>query len=357
MTQFIGAPHAHGARSIGRVMLLVMAALVPATLNGFWHFGWPAIFLWMTTILACLLAEAVACSIAGRSILRSLSDGSAALTGWLLAISLPPWAPWWIGAIGGAFAILVCKQAFGGLGQNLFNPAMTARVVLLVAFPLEMTRWVSPAPFGSLMAPDFITAFSITFGAGIPDAISTATLLDHVKTEVGRGTDIVHPLNAGFEPLKASLGVRSGSLGETGALLLAMGGVFLIATRIIHARIPAAFLLGVAIPAAIASWLAPSVYLPPLAHILTGGVMLGAFFIATDYVTSPSTPLGQWVFGIGCGLLTWVIRTWGAYPEGVAFAILIMNAASPLIDHYTRPRIFGRLRDGRPLPPREWRQT
>ncbi len=351
MSLFVAAPHAHGARSITRIMLIVMAALTPATLNGFWHFGWPAIFLWLTTILSCLLAEALACKLAGKPVTPALADGSAVLTGWLLAISLPPWAPWWIGAVGGAFAIIVCKQAFGGLGQNLFNPAMAARVVLLISFPLEMTRWVSPAELGSAAAPDFMAALSITFGAGIPDAISSATLLDHVKTEAARGVDILQTLDTGFEPLAASLGARSGSLGETGALLLALGGVFMIAMRVIGLRIPLAFLVGVAVPAAIASQLAPQSYLPPLAHLLTGGVMLGAFFIATDYVTSPSTPLGQWLFGIGCGLLTWLIRTWGAYPEGVAFAILLMNATTPLIDHYTRPRIFGRLRDGRPLTP------
>ncbi len=353
MKAVFASPHAHGARPVGQVMLLVMAALVPATFNGFWHFGWPAIFLWLTTILACLLAESLALQVAGRAIRPALADGSAVLTGWLLAISLPPWAPWWIGALGGAFAIIVCKQAFGGLGQNLFNPAMAARVVLLISFPLEMTRWVAPAVFGSVHAPDFLAALDITFGAGIPDALSSATILDYVRSEVSRGVGVGQALDASFKPLASSLGSRAGSLGETGALLLAGGGIFLIATRVIGARIPIGFLLGVAVPAALAHALAPQAYLPPLAHLLTGGVTLGAFFIATDYVTSPSTPLGQWLFGLGCGLLTWIIRSWGAYPEGVAFAILLMNAATPLIDHYTRPRIFGRRRDGRSLSPQE----
>lgn len=345
------SPHAHGARPVGRVMLLVMLALLPATLNGFWRFGWPAVLLWSTTVLACLLAEALALAIAGRPLRPALADGSAALTGWLLALSLPPWAPWWIGALGGAFAVIVCKQVFGGLGQNLFNPAMAARVMLLISFPVEMTRWVAPASLGSPLAPGFAEALAITFGAGVPDAIASASVLDHIKAEAARGVGLSQSLTAGFEPLAASLGDRAGSLGETGALLLAAGGLFLIAQRLIPARIPAAFLLGVAVPAAFAHFLAPEAHLPPLAHLLTGGVMLGAFFIATDYVTSPSTPLGQWLFGLGCGLLTWIIRSWGVYPEGVAFAILLMNAATPLIDHYTRPRIFGRHRDGRPLRP------
>ncbi len=353
MSTVFASPHAHGARPVGQVMLLVMLALLPATLNGFWRFGWPAILLWITTLLSCLLAEALCRRLAGQPVRSALADGSAALTGWLLAMSLPPWAPWWIGAVGGAFAIIVCKHAFGGLGQNLFNPAMAARVMLLISFPVEMTRWIAPRPLGSDGAPDFASALDITFGAGVPDGLSSASVLDHIKIEAARGVDIAQSLGDSFEPMMASLGDRAGSLGETGALLLAAGGIFLIARRVIGARIPLAFLLGVAIPAACANLLAPQAYLPPMAHLLTGGVMLGAFFIATDYVTSPSTPLGQWIFGAGCGLLTWIIRTWGAYPEGIAFAILLMNAATPLIDHYTRPRIFGRRRDGRSLAPQE----
>lgn len=353
MNTALPSPHAHGARPVGQVMLLVMLALLPATLNGFWRFGWPAIYLWLVTILACLLAETLSLRLMRRPLRSTLGDGSAILTGWLLALTLPPWAPWWIGAIGGAFAIIVCKQAFGGLGQNLFNPAMAARVVVLISFPLEMTQWIAPQPLGTALAPDALAALAITFGAGVPDGMTSATVLDQVRAEIARGVGLTQSLGDSFQPLASSIGNQAGSMGETGALLIAAGGLFLIVRRVIGIRIPAAFLLGVAVPAAVAHLLLPEAYLPPLAHLLTGGVMLGAFFIATDYVTSPSTPLGQWIFGLGCGLLTWVIRTWGAYPEGVAFAILLMNAATPLIDHYTRPRIFGRRRDGRPLMPQE----
>lgn len=353
MSSILPSPHAHGARPVGQIMLLVMMALLPATLNGFWRFGWPAIYLWLVTILACLLAESIALYVAGRKVRAVVNDGSAVLTGWLLALTLPPWAPWWLGAVGGAFAIIVCKQAFGGLGQNLFNPAMAARVVLLISFPIEMTQWIAPMPFGGSATPDAYAALTITFGAGIPDGTTSATVLEHVRAEAARGVGLSQSLSTGFEPLASSLGNRAGSLGETGALLLAGGGLYLIFLRVIGATIPAAFLLGVAIPAAFAHFVAPETQLPPLAHLLTGGVMLAAFFIATDYVTSPSTPLGQWIFGIGAGLLTWIIRCFGAYPEGVAFAILLMNAATPLIDHYTRPRIFGRRRDGRSLAPQE----
>lgn len=342
----VSAPHIHGARPVGQVMGLVMLALLPATLAGFWRFGWPAVYLWLVTVLACVFAEALCVRVAERPAKPVLADGSAVLTGWLLALSLPPWAPWWLGATGGAFAIIVCKHAFGGLGQNLFNPAMAARVMLLISFPVEMTQWLTPLPIGSAGAPDALAALSITFGT-IPDGMTSASLLDQTRTAVSRAL----PIGGELDPLALSLGERAGSLGETGALLLAAGGLFLILMRVIGLSIPAAFLLGLMVPAAIAHFLAPERFLAPLAHLLSGGVMLGAFFIATDYVTSPSTPLGRWIFGLGCGLLSWIIRTWGAYPEGVAFAVLLMNAATPLIDHYTRPRIFGRTRSGNTLTP------
>lgn len=341
----ISSPHAHGARPVGKVMLLVMLALTPATLAGFWHFGWPAVMLWCVTLLAALLAEAFCARLGERPAAPMLADGSAILTGWLLALSLPPWAPWWIGAAGAVFAIVVCKHVFGGLGQNLFNPAMGARVMLLISFPVEMTQWVSPQGTGI----GVMEALAVTFGGNLTDAMTSASLLGHVKAEASRGIALSHSMTGFWDPLSFGLGQRAGSLGETSALLLAGGGIFLAALRVIGLRIPAAFVLGVVLPASLAHFLAPDSYLPPLAHLLTGGVMLGAFFIATDYVTSPSTPLGQWVFGLGCGLLTWIIRTWGAYPEGVAFAILLMNAAAPLIDRATRPRIFGRRRDGHSL--------
>lgn len=341
----ISSPHAHGARSVGRVMLFVMLALTPATLAGFWNFGWPAIMLWSVTVLAALLAEAFCARMIDRQVTPMLADGSAMLTGWLLALSLPPWAPWWIGVAGAAFAVVVCKHAFGGLGQNLFNPAMAARVMLLISFPVEMTQWVSPE--ATPLTP--VAALGITFGGNITDAMTSASLLGHVKAEASRGIALSQSLTGYWDPFAFGFGQRAGSLGETSALLLLAGGVLLAGLRIITLRIPTAFLLGVALPAALAHFLAPDSYLPPLAHLLTGGVMLGAFFIATDYVTSPNTPLGQWIFGIGCGALTWIIRTWGAYPEGIAFAILLMNSAVPLIDRATRPRIFGRRRDGHSL--------
>jgi len=342
------SPHAHGARPVGRVMQLVMLALTPATLAGFWLFGYPALYLWCVTVLACVAAEAVCLHFAARPTAPALGDGSAILTGWLLALSLPPWAPWWIGALGGAFAIIVAKHAFGGLGQNLFNPAMAARVMLLISFPVEMTQWLAPQPL-AIDPANAWSALAVTFGAGMPDAVSSASLLGHVKTEASRGLSLAQSLPAQWNALTAGFGSRAGSLGETGAWLVAAGGVFLVLQRVIGLRIPVAFLAGVALPAVVASTLAPDHYLPASVHLLSGGVVLAAFFIATDYVTSPSTPSGQWIFGLVGGLLTWLIRTWGAFPEGVAFAVLLMNAATPLIDRVTRPRIYGRQRNGRSL--------
>jgi RnfABCDGE-type electron transport complex D subunit len=344
----LASPHAHGGNRASWVMAKVMLALVPATLYGFWLYGWPAVHLWVITILFALLGEAFCLRLMQRRAIPVLLDGSAVLTGWLLAVSLPPWAPWWIGAIGGLFATVVAKQMFGGLGQNLFNPAMVARVALLISFPVAMTQWVAPLPLGSVGAPDFVQGLQITL-TGIPnlDAVASASLLGFAKTELSRGIDLVQAL--GHAPALSFVGNRSGSLGETSALLIAAGGIALIGLRVITWHIPLAMLLGIAAPALIAHAIDPARYLAASAHLLSGAAMLGAFFIATDYVTSPNTRLGQLLFGLGCGLLTWVIRSYGGYPEGVAFAVLLMNALTPVIDRLVKPRIYGRDRQGRPL--------
>jgi Na+-translocating ferredoxin:NAD+ oxidoreductase subunit D len=349
MTRVFASPHTRGARPVNRVMGWVILALLPATLAGFYQFGWPALWLWAFTVLACVFFEALCVRMTGREAIPVLRDGSAILTGWLLALSLPPWAPWWIGLVGGAFAIIVCKHAFGGLGQNLFNPAMAARVVLLISFPLEMTTWIEP---GAWAAMDALSGLNITLGSVLPDGVTSASLLGHAKTEAARGVGLSDALAGQDSLMTQAMGQRAGSMGETAAVFLLAGGVLLIFKGIIGPSIPAAFLLGVAIPAALFHFWMPETYLSPVTHVLSGAVVLGAFFIATDYVTSPSTPLGQWIFGLGAGFLTWAIRSFGAYPEGVAFAILLMNAATPLIDQYTRPRIFGRERNGQArMPP------
>ena len=332
-------------------MLSVLATLVPATIFGFWLYGWPALFLWIITVLSALFGEAACLKLAGDKALPTLSDGSALVTGWLLALSLPPWAPWWIGAVGGLSATMLAKQVFGGLGYNLFNPAMVARVFLLISFPVQMTAWIAPMPITATASPGFHDGLLIFLGSTPRlDAVASASLLGFAKTELSRGTDLLHLL-VGSAPGISLTGARAGSLGETASLLITAGGLVLLALRIITWHIPVSMIAGIAIPAFIANAIDPARYLDVTSHLLSGGAMLGAFYIATDYVTSPNTKAGQLVFGFGCGFLTYVIRTWGGYPEGVAFAVLVMNACTPVIDRYLKPRILGRSWRGAPLDP------
>lgn len=350
MSTIAHSPHAHAPVSIAKVMATVMIALTPATLFGFWLYGLPAINLWAVSLISAIVGEFFILRMQARAVRPALMDGSGILTAWLLAMSLPPLAPWWIAALGSGFAVVVGKQIFGGLGQNVFNPAMAARVMLLISFPLEMTSWAKPAPLGSAQASGFEESLRATFLSQPIDGMASASLLGHVKTELTRGIGLDHSLTGYFDPLTVLWGNHAGSLGETAALLLLAGGLFLMVRRIITWQAPVAMLLGVAVPALLFSAIDGVHYAGPLVHLFSGGLMLAAFFIVTDPVTSPNTPRGQFIFGLGCGLLTWVIRTWGGYPEGVAFAVMLMNAATPLIDQYVRPRIYGRNRKGAPLP-------
>jgi electron transport complex protein RnfD len=346
----VGGPHTHAHASVRRTMLMVMAALVPATVFGVYHFGWPALNLLVLTVLAAVIGEALCLQLARKPLTPYLFDGSAVLTAWLLAMTLPPWAPWWIAVFGGAFAIVIGKQVFGGIGQNVFNPAMLARVALLVSFPLEMTTWIDPQPLWTPGSPDFLQGLDITL-SGIPniDSVSSASLLGHARTELTQGHELTQALQEYYAPMRSFLGLTNGSLGETSALALLAGGLFLLAARIITWHIPAAMLGTVALLATGFHIVDPQRYADASFHVLNGAMMLGAFFIATDYVTSPSTGRGQLLFGAGCGALVYAIRTWGGFPEGVGFAVLLMNALTPVIDHYLRPRIYGRTSAGAPI--------
>ncbi len=343
------APFSHAPNSVTGAMTMVMWALLPATLFNFWLFSWPAVFLFVTTIAACVLMEVISLRWAGKDVGFYLEDGSAVLTGWLLAMSLPPWAPWWVGVVGAMVAIGITKHMYGGIGQNLFNPAMVARVMLLVSFPVVMTTWVSPHPLLSASSPSVGMSLAVTFSGNLPDAVTCATPLGFVKTELTRGVSVLE--SAATLPGLGDLllGMRPGSLGETSAVLILLGGLFLLFKGVISWHIPVAMLLGLTVPASIAHLVDEQHYAGPLFHLFSGASFLGAFFIATDYVTSPVSKLGKLVFGAGCGLLTWVIRTYAGYPEGMAFAVLLMNALTPIIDQYTRPRVFGRARTGQPL--------
>jgi electron transport complex protein RnfD len=349
-TQPVAGPYTHARTSVSRTMGLVILALLPATGYSLYLFGWPAIYLFIITLAACLIFEAGSLRLAGKPVRPFLLDGSALLTGWLLAMTLPPWAPWWIGVVGAFLAIVIGKQVFGGIGQNLFNPAMVARVALLISFPLEMTLFNAPVPLFSAQAPGFLDSLAITFSASEQlDAISSATTLGHLKTELGRGVPLETASSGAGSLWQLMLGQTGGSLGETSALLLLLGGLFLIYKRIITWHIPLAMLGTLTLVATLLHLIDPQSYVGPLTHLMSGAAIMAAFFIATDLVTSPVSIRGQLLFGAGIGLLVYAIRTWAGYPEGVAFAVMLMNACTPLIDHYLKPRIYGRDRKGEPL--------
>ena len=314
------SPHVHCGLDVRRIMLDVILALMPAVLVGIWYFGLDAARVLVLAVGACLACEWIMARLLGRQ--NSLGDLSAALTGILLAMNLPSGSPWWLVVVGSAVAIGLGKAIYGGLGYNPFNPALVARVFLLISFPVQMTRWVVPQGLG--------TGF---------DAITGATPLGAAKEAVSLGKPLAEttlPTN-----IDLLLGNVGGSFGEVSALALLLGGAYLLYRGIIRWQIPVGFIATVVLITGLAYWLDPTRYLSPLVHLLAGGLILGAFFMATDMVTSPVTRRGMLIFGIGCGVLTAVIRLWGGYPEGVSFAILLMNATTPLIDRFTRPRVFG----------------
>lgn len=356
VTSYRAGPFTHAANSISRTMGWVLAALVPATCYGLWLFGWPALWLWGVTLFSALATEAAMLALLAQPVRARLGDGSALLTGWLLALSLPPWAPWWIGALGSFVAIAMGKHLFGGLGQNPFNPAMVARVVLLISFPVQMTLWVAPAPLGSPLAPELRQSLQITAGvAPVPEHMSAASALGRLQTERSRGVPADKTRATLPPPRQMAAGHEPGSLGETSALLLLAGGLLLLALRIISWHTPVALLGTMGVLAWFSNALDPAHFAPATVHLLSGAAVLGAFFIATDYVTSPVSRAGQLVFGAGIGALTWLIRSLGGYPEGLAFAVLIMNALVPLLDRSLRPRVFGRNWRGQPIAPRSSR--
>ena len=315
------APHVHSGDSVRRNMLLVIVALLPAYVMSVVTFGWGALITACISIAACVLFE----WLIAKYILKTkptIGDCSAILTGLLLAFNLPSNLPWWIVVIGALVAIAVGKMSFGGLGQNPFNPALVGRVFLLISFPVQMTTW--PLPQG--------------FNGSYVDAATGATPLAAMKQIVKNGnTDLVSQLPDLWDLF---IGWMGGSLGEVCALALILGGLFLICTRVITWHIPVSIIATVALFAWIGTPEGMEAHQYVAYQLLSGGLMLGAFFMATDYVTSPMSAWGKIIFGIGIGFIMMVIRTWGAYPEGMSFAILIMNACVPLLNKI-RPMRFG----------------
>lgn len=300
------SPHAHSPVGVSRIMLDVIIALLPATGCALWFFGLRAVWLIAACVSSAVVAEAL-CRLAMKRE-NSIGDLSAVLTGLLLALNLPPDLPLWMAVCGSVFAICIAKQVFGGLGYNPFNPALAARAFMLVSFTGVMTTWGIPRGMET-------------------DAVTCATPLALIKS--GNAEQLASLKELFFGPV-------GGCIGETSALALLIGALYLLARRVITWHIPVSFLATVFVFALIKGGV------PPLFHVLSGGVMIGACFMATDYVTSPISAKGKLVFGAGCGLLTMCIRCGNGYPEGVSFAILIMNAFTPLINRFTQPRPFGR---------------
>lgn len=342
----VSGPHVVQVRRVEDIMRKVILALLPSVGWGVLVFGWPVLYLTIITVFAALLFEAFCLKLKGSCGRTVLMDGSAFLTGLLVAMTLPPWAPWWIGVVGSGIAIILGKQVYGGLGQNLFNPAMLARVALLISFPIEMTTWVDTNSL--LFGPGLRESLAITGSGNLIDAVTGATTLGAIKTGFSTGQTLPMLLSE-HNGLLAFIGWERGSLGETSSLLLLLGGGWLMRERVISWHIPMSLLVTLLLLAIVFHWYDPLRYMGPWTHLNSGALMLVAFFIATDYVTSPNTPLGQILFGCGCGMLIFVIRSWGGYPEGTGFAVLLMNATTPLIDHYIRPRIYGRYRNGKPI--------
>jgi electron transport complex protein RnfD len=302
-------------------MYSVVVALIPAMFVGVYLFGFQALAIILLSVVASMATEAGAQRMMGRKV--TISDGSAVITGILLALNLPPTVPWWLVVTGSAIAIVIGKQIYGGLGYNPFNPALVARVILLISFPVQMTSWVKPTPL---------------FSRAI-DVVTTATPLGEMKTHL-----LVKNSLEGFtmgELWNPFIGNIGGCIGETSVIALLLGAGFLLYRGYISWHIPITFIGTVFILSGFFWLINPDQYMNPLFHILTGGLMLGAFYMATDMVTSPVTARGMMVFGAGCGVITIIIRLFGGYPEGVSYSILLMNAATPLIDRYTRPMTFG----------------
>lgn len=335
----LSSPFLSGTNKVMLHMLQLLLALVPAVIAIVYFFGPSVLITIGVAIIVALLAEALMLKLRHRPLKPFLTDGSAIVTAVLLAISLPSLAPWWLTTIGILFAIIFAKHLYGGLGYNPFNPAMVAYVLLLISFPLEMTTWLPVASL-SEQSLDFSSALHIIFNGMLVDGdtvdtISGATPLDVMKTQIGL---LQTPSQIISQPL---FGLFGGKGWEWINIWFAIGGLYLLYRRVISWHIPVAMLAGLSTISLVTWLIAPEIVGSPLFHILSGGTMLGAFFIATDPITAATTIKGKLVFGAGVGLLTYIIRVWGGYPDGIAFAILLMNMLVPLIDYYTQPKVYG----------------
>ncbi|WP_205956394.1 electron transport complex subunit RsxD [Pantoea stewartii] len=345
------SPYTHNRRSTGNIMMLVILAALPGFAAQCYFFGVGTLLQVVLASLTALLTEAAILRLRNTPVAPQLADNSALLTAILLGISIPSLAPWWLVVVGTVFAIVIAKQLYGGLGQNPFNPAMVGYVVLLISFPVQMTSWMPPEAL-QVIKPGVLDSLSMIFTGhtlagdtlqhlqlGV-DGVSQATPLDTFKTGLRAGHSaeqlLAQPIYSG---VLAGLGWQWVNVGYL------LGGVFLLWKNTIRWHIPAAMLLSLTVCATLGWLLAPASLNSPLIHLFSGATMLGAFFIATDPVTASTTDRGRLIYGALIGLLVWLIRSFGGYPDGVAFAVLLANICVPLIDYYTQPRVYGHQKD------------
>ena len=316
------SPHVHSGDSVGKNMYGVLLALVPALLCSFYYFGLGAILVTAVSVASCVFFEWAINKYLLKNPVNTVRDGSAILTGVLLAFNVPSNLPLWMVVLGALFAIGVVKMTFGGLGCNLFNPALAGRAFLLISFPVQMTTWPLPGQ-------EFFTYM---------DAQTGATPLALFKQATKGDLSALNDLPSAVEMM---LGNTGGSMGEVCELAILIGLVYMLVRKIITWHIPVSILLTVFCFGGLLHLADPTTFIDPTLELVSGGLLLGSVFMATDYVTSPMSKKGQLVYGVAIGFLTVVIRTWGAYPEGMSFAILIMNAFTPLINNYFKPKRFG----------------
>ncbi len=321
------SPHIGNSLTTDKIMLNVVIALIPACIAGIFIFGLASLIVLVVSVGACVLAEYLYNLLTKKT--QSVSDLSAVVTGLLLGMNLPPTIPLYVPIIGGFFAIIVVKMLFGGLGKNFANPAITARIFCVLAWTGAMTTFVKPVSYNQ----GFIKAMTqyVPYLFNKIDAIASATPLSAVKQSIDTGSGV-------FPVTNMFLGYTGGCIGEVSAVALILGGIYLIARKIIDWKIPVIYILTTALFSLL---FYKDGYMYILPSILGGGLLIGAFFMATDYSTSPNTTLGVIIYAFGCGLITMIIRRFGGYPEGVSFAILLMNLVTPLLDKYISPRIFG----------------
>ena len=333
------SPYISEAPSVSSIMLKVLLALVPGIIAYVWVFGGGVLVTITLATVTALLAEAVMLKIRNRPVQQYLTDYSAVITAWLLALAIPPLAPWWLIVVGTLFAIVVAKQLYGGLGYNPFNPAMIGYAVLLISFPALMTKWPAALQLAQTKL-GFADQIQFIFSGLLPqdvklDAVTSATPLDYLKTQLTLKHDVAS--------IRAALifGAFGGKGGEYIAMAYLLGGLYLWQQKIISWHLPTAFLGALALISGVFWVINPAHFASPLFHLFSGASMLCAFFIITDPVSGPTTPKGKLYFAAGVAVITYLIRAYGGYPDGVAFAVIFMNICVPLLDMHTQPRVFG----------------